>query len=74
LTVSKRVARRLKLHGRTLATAAARCDGHGRMKVTVRLKKPVRRALARRHRVKVTATLKLGGHRADRRRLSLKVK
>jgi hypothetical protein len=61
LTVSRSVARRLKLKSVTLAKTKAACDGHNRFTAKLKLSRTVKRALAR-HRgsLVVTATLQLG--------------
>ena len=62
LSVSKAVAKKLRLKGRRLASGASRCDGHGRFTVTLKPTAAAKKALARTRRaVKVTATLKFPG-------------
>jgi hypothetical protein len=71
LTVSKSVARRLRLRSTRLASARARCDGHGRVTVRLRPGAAARRALKRYGRaLTVTASLKLGSA-TDRRKLKV---
>ena len=67
LTVSRSVARRLKLHSVTLAKAKASCDGHNRFKANLKLSRTVKRALTK-HRgsLVVTATLQLGATKTRR--------
>src|SRR4051794_34986068 len=61
LTVSRTVARRLKLKSVTLGSARASCDGHNRFAAKIKLSRTVKRALTQ-HRgsLVVTATLQLG--------------
>jgi plastocyanin len=61
LTVSRSVARRLKLKSVMLGSARASCDGHNRFAAKIKLSRTVKRALSK-HRgsLVVTATLHLG--------------
>jgi len=62
LSVSKAVAKRLKLKGTTLATGRSRCDGNNRFTVTLKATSAAKKALAgSRKAVKATATLKFPG-------------
>jgi hypothetical protein len=65
LSVTKRVARKLKLRGtRTLAAADIRCESGGRMTVYLQPGKKVRKALAKSKRsVPATITLRMGAAR-----------
>jgi PKD repeat protein len=65
LSVTKRVARKLKLHGtRTLAAADVRCESGGTMTVYLQPGKKVRKALAKsKGSVKATLTLRMGAVR-----------
>ena len=75
VTVSKPVARRLRLEHRTLATAAVRCRGTGHFTVTLKPTAAAQRALRRyRKPVSATATLRFSGaagRATDRRHLRL---
>ncbi len=62
LSVSKAVAKKLKLKGTTLATGRSRCNGNGRFRVALKPTSAAKKALARsRKAVKATATLKFAG-------------
>jgi plastocyanin len=62
LSVSKAIAKRLKLKGTTLATGSSRCDGNNRFTVTLKATSAAKKALARsRKAVKATVTLKFPG-------------
>jgi hypothetical protein len=68
LTVSKALARRMKLKGTTLATARARCRGNGELTVTLKPAAAARRALRHYRRpLTVTARLSLSGPRGRAR-------
>jgi plastocyanin len=61
LTVTKAVAKKLKLKSRTLATGSSRCNGNGRFSATLKPSAAVRRALKHyRKAVRATAMLRLG--------------
>jgi plastocyanin len=67
LTVTKAVAKRLKLKRVELARASAQCTGAGRVNVTLRPSAAVKRALKHWKRaLKATATLTLGSARSSR--------
>lgn len=67
LTVSRAVAKRLKLTGTTLASAAASCAADGRLAVTLKPGAKVKRALGRqRGRLTATLTVTVAGARATR--------
>jgi hypothetical protein len=71
LTVSKALARRLRLRSTRLASARARCDGNGRVIVRLRPDRAARRALKRYGRaLTVTASVKLGSA-SDKRKLKV---
>lgn len=62
LSVSKAVARKLRLKSMTLGTGSSRCDGNNRFTVTLKATSAAKKALARsRKSVEATATLKFGG-------------
>jgi plastocyanin len=67
LTVSRSVARRLKLKTITLGSAKASCDGHNRFAAKLKMSRTVKRALSK-HRgsLVVTATLALGNTKTRR--------
>ena len=58
MTVTKAVAKRLKLASRTLAKSTVRCGDEGRATLTLKPSAKVRKALAR-TRKSITATLSL---------------
>jgi hypothetical protein len=62
LSVTKAVAKKLKLKGATLATGSSRCNANGRFVVELKATKEAKKALARtRKSVKVTARLAFPG-------------
>jgi hypothetical protein len=68
LTVSRAVAKRLKLKGTTLASGSSRCNGNNRFSAALRPTAAARRALKRyRKAVAVVATLRFGGVRVSRK-------
>jgi hypothetical protein len=71
LTVSRSLARRLGLKGRTIGSGSGRCSANGRFTLTVRPTAAAKRALkGYRKPIQVTATLRAGGA-SDRRTLTL---